>query len=250
MIYVINLDRSTDRLASFRAANAHLEFRRFPAIDGSKLEISLVHDVPANAPEDRLIEPGVEQQMPRPAIGNALSHLAIWRMALTSSEPTTILEDDAVVHRDFLGLAGRVIRVLPADWAMIVWGWNFDAPIQFQILPGVTPCRVFFDQNALRRSVSGFQTLPLSPVPYRHQGSFGTIGYSVSPGGARLLIDTIFPMRKETAVACPSMGRLQALEGLDVALHRVYAGGKAYVCLPPLVVTKNDRALSTIQRSG
>lgn len=250
MIYVINLDRSTDRLASFRAANAHLEFERFPAIDGSKLEMSLVHDVPANAPENRLIEPGVEQQMPPPAIGNALSHLAIWRMALTAGEPTTILEDDAVVHRDFVGLASRVIRALPADWAMIVWGWNFDAPIQFQILPGVTPCRAFFDQNALRRSVSQFQILPLAPVPYRHQGSFGTVGYSVSPGGARLLIETIFPMRKGTAIACPSMGRLQALEALDVALHRVYAGGRAYVSVPPLVVTKNDRALSTVQRSG
>ena len=250
MIYVINLDRSTDRLANFRAANSHLEFRRFPAIDGSTLDLSRIYDEPANERENRLIERGVEQRMPRPAIGNALSHLAIWRMALTSADPTTVLEDDALVHRDFVALASRVIRTLPANWAMILWGWNFDAPIQFEILPGVTFCRAVFDQNALRRSVREFQALSFAPAAYRHQGSFGTVGYSVSPGGARLLIDTIFPLRKGAAVDCPSMGRLQALEALDVALHHAYAGGKAYVAVPPLVVTKNDRALSTVQRSG
>jgi hypothetical protein len=34
MIYVITLDRSKDRLASFVAANRHLMVKRFPAVDG------------------------------------------------------------------------------------------------------------------------------------------------------------------------------------------------------------------------
>ena len=45
-IYVINLDRSTERLQEFRQTNAHMpEIKRFSAVDGSTIDRRQLVDV-------------------------------------------------------------------------------------------------------------------------------------------------------------------------------------------------------------
>ena len=74
------------------------------------------------------------------AVGLALSHFNLWDSAIASGEMVTIAEDDAIFNRNFDSLAEAVIKTLPADWNMIVWGFNFDLFLCFDILPGVSTC--------------------------------------------------------------------------------------------------------------
>jgi glycosyl transferase family 25 len=238
MAFVINLDKSTDRLAAFTAANGHLTVERFAALDGNAL------DVPALR-QRGLIAPGAETAFSRGALGCALSHLALWQIAAKSGAPTTIFEDDAIAHSQFEALTDRVIATLPAGWAMIMWGWNFDSPVMYDFLPGVTQCRALFNQEALRGSLKQYQAMTLAPVAYRLDGCFGTPGYTVSPSGAKLLIETVFPIRR-AMVYCSGLDRRRAIVDIACSLHNVFARGNCYVSVPPLVVTSNDRQSSTI----
>jgi glycosyl transferase, family 25 len=238
MAFVINLDHSNDRLAAFTAANRHLAVERFAALDGNTLDLGALS-------KRGLIAPGAESAFSRGALGCALSHRALWEIAAKRDAPTTIFEDDAVAHGQFQQLSERVIATLPPDWAMAMWGWNFDSVVMFALLPGVSQCRALFDQDGLRRNINAYQTLPLAPVAYRLDGCFGTPGYTVSPSGAKMLIETVFPIRRGT-VFCSELDRSLPIIDLACSLHEVFARGHCHVSIPPLVVTRNDHQASTI----
>lgn len=86
--FVINLDRSPDRLALMRETFAFLglPFERLPAVEGAKL-----------APEEReafLAGRGAHLWLPG-EIGCLLSHLAFWRRVATGTAPyAAVFEDD------------------------------------------------------------------------------------------------------------------------------------------------------------
>src|SRR5262249_55008332 len=101
-IHLINLDRSSDRLAEFKAANPHLEdVRRFSAIDGHQQNIAALV-------MRGIFETGVAEGYTPGALGAALSHLALWEEAIATGEALTICEDDAIFNRAFAATAARV----------------------------------------------------------------------------------------------------------------------------------------------
>src|SRR5215217_5815365 len=133
IVHLINLDPAADRLRAFSETNAHLrEVARFPAVDGSGV------DVPALVRSGK-IKPGILDTYTAGRIGAALSHLALWDKAINTGEALTVCEDDAILHPDYEAHAGRLLNQLPPDWDIILWGWNFNASLDIDFLPGVSP---------------------------------------------------------------------------------------------------------------
>jgi glycosyl transferase family 25 len=239
-IHLINLDRSTDRLATFRAVNSHVmpHVTRFAAIDGKTVTRAAFVEQGIIAPDLGYTDG---------ALGNALSHLALWDMAIRENRSMTICEDDAIFNSSFCAVSVSVLRELPPDWHLITWGWNFDSVLWFDMIPGVSRCIGSFDQESLRKGIDAFQSAKLRPRAYRLLQAFGTICYSVSSVGARLLRQNCLPLRN-TTVHVVGLRAAVVNSGMDVALNGVYSHMNCFVSVPPLVVTRNDRSRSTVQR--
>jgi len=243
LLYFINLDRAADRLRAFAAANAHLrETVRFPAVDGSRL----------NVPElirRGIIDPRIAETYTASHIGTALSHLALWNEAIETGEALTICEDDALLHRDFESHAARLLSQLPAEWDLILWGWNFNAALDIDFLPGVSPCLVLCEQASLRAGAANFQRLPVSPQLFRVRQALGLPCYSVSPKGARALREFCLPLRP-MQLRLPGNDRHLPNIGIDCMMAALYPDLQAFVSLPPLGVTKNQPVCNAAAQSA
>jgi GR25 family glycosyltransferase involved in LPS biosynthesis len=238
-IHVINLDRCADRLSAFQALNGHLplNFVRFPAVDGR------------NIVRGPLVDSGIiatDLCMRDGSLGCTLSHLALWDLAIERNQPLTICEDDAIFNCGFGRAAEAQLQALPPDWHIILWGWNFDSILLFDLVPGVSPCLSIFDQARMRMGIEAFRSAQLTPQPFRLFNTFGLPGYSISPTGAREIKRCCLPVRNMD-IYIPGLGGEVANEDVDIMLNAAYRHIQAYVCFPPLIITKN--ADSTIVRS-
>jgi GR25 family glycosyltransferase involved in LPS biosynthesis len=179
-IHVINLDRCPDRMLAFEKLNGHLQpnLLRFPAVDGATVARGALADR-GTITADLGYGDG--------ALGNALSHLALWDLSIETNRAFTVCEDDAIFNRGFGPAAESLINLLPSDWHVILWGWNFDSVVLFDMLPGVSPCLSIFDQDRMRMGVEAFQSASLTPRPFRLFNAFGIAGYAVSPLGAQVM---------------------------------------------------------------
>jgi GR25 family glycosyltransferase involved in LPS biosynthesis len=240
--YLINLDRSSDRLSDFWRANENLniEVERFSAVDGTTLNIA---ELEANG----MIDPIMARTYTPGAVGAALSHVALWERAIAAKERVTIIEDDAIFNFQYESSARDFLAALDEDWDFVLWGWNFDAPLLFELIPDVSPCSASFDQAKMITSIKSFQRCKIKPSAFRLLRSFGTSCYSVSPRGARALKAGCLPIRTMT-IFFPDLNRHIPNTGVDCMMNAVYSKVRAYVAFPPLVVTKNEIAKSLIQR--
>jgi GR25 family glycosyltransferase involved in LPS biosynthesis len=237
-IHLINLDRNAGRLAEFLATNPHLSsVRRFSAVDGSTISRKL------------FCEHGVlRTEMPaysNGAVGCALSHLTLWKEAVTQSRLITVLEDDAITNKYFEAQAGALIESLPPDWDIVLWGWNFDSLLLIDFLPGVSPCMGVFSEQDLKKNASTYQQLHLKPQGFRLQRAFGTLGYSISPSGAAKFANHCLPIR-EMDVVCPGLKHAVSNFGIDVMMNALYPEVNAFVSFPPLAISKNEKSVSTV----
>jgi GR25 family glycosyltransferase involved in LPS biosynthesis len=235
-VQVISLERSAERRAEFRRRNPGLAFEFFKAVDGAALSAEAIAAT-------GLFRPGLDYTVG--AYGVALSHHALWEECIRAGEPVTVAEDDAIFREDFAGAQAGMLARLPAGWDFILWGWNFDSSLSLHILPNVRTAMAF-DHERLRAMLGGFAFTSAAPQPYRLEHAFGLPAYTISPSGAKKLKARCFPIadftRSFTLIPEPVRNT-----GLDTALSNIYPGADCYVSLPPLVVTPNDRAVSTIQ---
>ena len=230
-------------------ANRHLtDVARFPAVDGSGLDIGALA-------QQGLVAPDILDSYSVGAVGLALSHATLWQAATSQGQTVTVAEDDTVFHFRFEALAEEVLKSLPPDWDMIFWGWNFDATMMFDVLPGVSPCVAQFDQNKMRSHIPDFQQLPLAPRAHKLLWLFGTGSYTVSPKGAQNLQSRCFPLRPMLITwpdGLPRPANSIGIRniGIDATLNGIYRDLQAFVCFPPLVVSPNDHSKSTVQGAG
>jgi glycosyl transferase, family 25 len=157
-VHVINLDRSPERLAEFRSINRHLAgLSRAVAFDGSKLDL-------AELERQRLISADIRHPdyYSVGGIGLAVSQIALWELAIKTGTVLTMAEDDAIFHSRFDACAPDVIATLPPDWDLIVWGFNLDLFMCFEILPGVSSCLGQFEQDRTRAGIDAFQRQPIT----------------------------------------------------------------------------------------
>jgi glycosyl transferase family 25 len=115
-IFVINLDRSTERMAAMRErlARLSLPWTRVPGVDGHTLDLSRCDDVHA-AGYRRLH--GKELNMAE--VGCYLSHLqALGQFLAGPSDMALVLEDDADFPADFELLLQRLLAVAD-QWDLV-----------------------------------------------------------------------------------------------------------------------------------
>jgi GR25 family glycosyltransferase involved in LPS biosynthesis len=240
-IYLINLDRRKDRLSEFEARNGHLQlnFLRFPGVEGRGLARNL------------LVDRGIisaDLVYTDAMLGCALSHFALWDLGIEQNQTLTVCEDDAIFNRGFGPAAASLLDLLPPGWHIVLWGWNFDSVLLFDMLPGVSPCLGVFNQDNLRAGVDAFQSTHLTPLLFRMTNAFGTVGYSVSPMGALALKQHCLPLRN-MEVFIPGLRRTIRNSSIDIMLNAAYFRLNAYACFPPLIITENVHNGSTIQQT-
>lgn len=236
-IRVISLARSLDRRQVFSDVNRHIDFTFSDAIDGA----TIMHEV-GHAPD--LFEPGLPYSAG--AYGCAMSHLSLWQEAVDSDRPVTVVEDDVVLRHDFEARSEALLATLPPDWDIVVWAWNFDSILSLNVMPGVSPAVMLFNQDHLRKSLGEFQAMQGLPAALRLDKCFGTPAYTISPAGARKYMLHCFPL-KRFGVYFPVLDKELPNNGIDIAMNRIYGQTNAYCSVPPLAATPNERATSLIQ---
>jgi GR25 family glycosyltransferase involved in LPS biosynthesis len=228
-VHLINLDRSADRLREFVAFNsASVDFERFSAMEGKSLPRERLV-------RDGMIDPALDYTLG--AIGNALSHREFWLKSMASGKILTVCEDGAIFNHDFRNIRARALQDLKGVFDFILWGWNFDAEINFALSSDISPCAAIFNQEVLRNSLDAFVKSGFRPSLFRPHRAFGSVCYTVSPSGAKKLLNNCFPL----------LNREVANVGIDVAASSIYPLMDAYVSFPPAVVTKNDASISTLK---
>jgi len=207
-IHVINLDRDTERLATFRDANAHLADRlvRVPAVCGAEVDRAALERQGDILPDLRY---------GNGSLGSALSHISLWRQAVATGESVTVCEDDIVFARSFAVESTRLVRAAPDGWDVIYWA-ILAGPLFQWIDLTVSRARLeFYAHKAIPQAVADLETAS-------HRGlvklvhSFGLLAYTVSPGGAARLLDIVLPLRhrylpfpdtgvrlEDTSIDCP-----------------------------------------------
>ena len=233
-IKVITLARTPQRRAEFIRRNPDLAYEFFDAVDGSTLTPA---DLNGLFPPDTPYTPG--------ACGGALSHHRLWTEIAAGETPVTVVEDDAIFRPDFAARQAELLAGLPAGWDIVHWGFNFNAPLSFWMPFGLRSVTVF-DHAQTRTAVERIRTDTSRPQLYKHEFNFGVPAYTISPAGARRFLSGCFPMRDFTR-SFPLLPDPIRNFAIDIAMIPVYAVASAWLCFPPLVVTPNDQAASTVR---
>ena len=222
-IYLINLDRSTERLRLFNECNGHVHgITRVSAVDGQTLDrAELVRT--GYIEDDLKYGPGT--------LGCAMSHIRLWEVAAVEDRSITIFEDDAVVSLQFETQAREILSALPDDWDLIQWGYNLNPSFAWIHL-GVSKIRL---NCYAGRDLGGFQSRQFRAAPVRLLHSFGSTAYSISAKGARAALDYCLPLRRRL-ITFPEADVIVEDTGKDIALCGLYPSIKAFLCLPQLIV--------------
>ena len=183
------------------------------------------------------------------AIGCALSHLELWERCGAGSEPMTICEDDAVLHSAFEPRAAELLGNLAQGWHLVLWGWNFDSVMQYEMLEGVPVVIAGADEAAMRRGARVFQQTARQFELRRLRRAIGAVAYTISPEGARRLRTEALPLRP-LAIKFPLFNDPFPNSGIDMVMNYCYDELNAFVCVPPLALAMNEKAKTTVQRPG
>jgi glycosyl transferase, family 25 len=237
-IQVISLTRTPGRREEFAKLNTHLKFEFVDAVDGSKLTPEAIQSTNSFA-TGLPYTPG--------AYGCALSHLRLWEKAIELDRPLTIAEDDAIFRLDFEEQHARALQDLGSNWDFVLWGWNFDSIVALNIMRGISTGIFIFDQSQLRQAIPAFQHSIERPHLLRLDKCFGIPAYTISPGGAKKFKSQCFPLTP-FRLFFPVLEHERPNNGIDIAMNRIYETTQSHVCIPPLVVSKNEQSISTIQQ--
>jgi glycosyl transferase family 25 len=237
-ICYINLAERKDREAVFLKVNSHLtNLRAVGAVSGGAIDFKTLIEAGIVA--------GALPNFSAAALGNALSHGRVWQHCAPRGIGVTIAEDDAVFNCHFERKAAQVIAKLPVDWDVIFWGWNFDAHLAVEIIPGLKRSVMALEGSKLGEKIEDFKRLDFEVAPLRVLGLFGSVAYSASAKGVQFLASNCFPLRHEL-IPMSSISKAIWNCSLDVTMNKYFPMMKAYVCVPPLVWTENDKAVSDV----
>ncbi|WP_244110230.1 glycosyltransferase family 25 protein [Burkholderia cenocepacia] len=234
---VISLPDGRGRRDAFRANNPAPDVAFVDAVDGRALSDTAIAD-------SGLFAPGLPYT--RGAIGIAMTTHRLWTDIAAGDALVTIAEDDAIFRPDFNEAAMQFLAAHADRYDFVAWGYNFDSILRGSIFNSRTPVTMRFDEGALAQAVEDFRT-DRGPVLVMNLLEFyGICAYTISPAGARFLLDHCFPLRPETLFS-HGLGRTLPNYGIDVAMNKFYGAMRSAAAFPPLAVTMNTRETSTIQ---
>jgi len=224
-IHLINLDLSVDRLRKFHIRNSDLgSVLRVSAIDGRELDRSkLIAD--GIITNDLPYSPG--------SLGCSLSHISLWQKAVSQNTIVTIFEDDAICTRKFREKANIFLSKVPRDWELILWGFDHAQKFIWVNLGFSNAKFEFYTEKSAEQTID-IQTSEFSSIPIKIAHSFGLYGYSVTPKGARTLLNFCLPLRKRF-ISFPGTGVVIDDICVDCTMCGIYSTMQAFACVPPLV---------------
>lgn len=237
-IFVINLPRRADRRATFEQWNAQegLAIQFVEAIDGRELQWNELVEKGVVAPEAQHFTAG--------DLGCACSHKMLWEKSIQENRPVLVCEDDAILCPNFAARVEQLMPQLASTWDFVLCGFNFDAFLDVEILPGID-LRSRFSRNQLEEhDLQSFAASPRNSLLLPLNNAFGLCAYLISPDGARKLREWCFPL-KGLALAIPAGPQIIHPTGyLDAIMNIYYRRIEAYVAIPPLAVSPNDHDTS------
>ena len=128
-IFLLNLDKSKDRLAHFNSSWKESDMKEFkyiriPAVDGRNIDIAnfvseeTLKDIQH---ADSLDKPLREGQITFGGVGCFLSHLQTYKkMVQLNIQYALILEDDVVLPKNFKQIMSEYILSLPKTWSIFL----------------------------------------------------------------------------------------------------------------------------------
>lgn len=172
-IFVINLDRSTERLKtiSSRLLELGLEYERISAVDGKKME-----DYTARFNLDKFLLESKHQLVPGEA-GCAESHINVWTEVIRRNLPyALVLEDDVIISAEIREILNNSCYFENFDYLKL------DNPIDK--IEEALHCKgaEIYEKSIQKKTMGRFKLLELDPVPY------GTGGYIISQKACRIFL--------------------------------------------------------------
>lgn len=239
-IFVISLERSKDRRDIFDHYNSkYIKYTYHNAVDGKTLAIDQL---------DPSIFKKDSKNYSNGAIGCALSHLQLWDKCIELDKPIIIMEDDAIVSRDFNKHVNNLMNnLVPKKWDIIQLNYNFDSVLSYNNTNFETCNCVFNKTKVTKNDISNFVQSKITTTIAKLNHCFGTSAYIISPSGAKLLKEKCFPLDNRIINNIPFLKSLMCFT-IDCMMNSVYKDISAYVCLIPFVITPHisDDYTSTI----
>tara|TARA_B100001964_G_C14237858_1_gene603400 strand:- start:1007 stop:1753 length:747 start_codon:yes stop_codon:yes gene_type:complete len=235
-IAVISLARTPERLNKFRErfGESHHSIRWFPGIDGASLSIAeLVYR--------GLIEPSAAS-WPIGQLGCAISHLRCHIHCLQTGRDMVIFEDDAIPAQNWQSILSSMLRSVPADWDLLLLGWNLDSALQVELSKGITSTSLFKPPYPDAKMIENVLGSVDERLWLRMQKGLGLAGYVISPRGAARLLEWAWPLRTMSIDFNDLPARI--CFSLDGELTNLYPSINAWVCFPPLVLALNSKSSS------
>lgn len=233
-IFVINLDRSHERFRRFMEKNRHLQdVERFSAFDGADLDRRALID-------DGLVAEPLSYKVG--TLGCALSHVTMWKYAVDNNVTVTISEDDTVYSKHFYRSTEEIFRSLAGEWDYIHWGFDYEKCFIWVNLGFAKAKLQFygFEPNSEHREQRVTEWAPPTAVKLAH--CLGTFCYTVSPKGARALLDGCVPLTDRN-IDLPGTGFFLPDLGIDVSMCGVFEKMRSFACFPPIVIADGSESV-------
>ena len=241
---VINLERRRDRKERFLEINGKvcgLRFGFVSAVDAQRLDRTKIRQLGLMA-GDSDFAPGF--------LACALSHRQLYLQAVAAQLPILICEDDAVFRNDFASRWDSLLKHLPANWDLVLFGYNFDSALAVEIVPGVQQMHGHFNNRPIEvGEIAAFQQISQPVILVKLLNAFGSLAYALSPSGAAKILRDCFPLRPDV-VTVGGLGRSFPAFSLDCLMNRYYPSWNAFAVFPPLAISPNDKSTSDTSSSS
>jgi GR25 family glycosyltransferase involved in LPS biosynthesis len=238
-IFVISLEKSSERKVTFDNYNSkYIKYTYHAAVDGKNINI--------NNLDPSLLKKG-SQNYSNGAIGCALSHLQLWDKCIELNKPIVIMEDDAIVSRDYNKHINNLMNnLLPKTWDIVQLNYNFDSVLSYNNTNYET-CNCIFNKHKMTKTdISNFVNTKINTTIAKLNFCFGMSAYIINPIGAKKLKDKCFPLDNRI-INMPFLNNIKCFT-IDCMMNSIYKDIQAYVCIIPFVITPHisDDYVSTI----
>lgn len=238
-IFVISMASSTERKQVFDTYNSkYIKYTYHNAVDGKALNIDKL---------DTTVFKKGSKNYSNGAIGCALSHLQLWDKCIELNKPIIIMEDDAIVSRDFTKHINNVMNnLVPKTWDIIQLNYNFDSVLSYNNTNYETCNCVFNKHKMTKTDIANFVNTKINTTIAKLNFCFGTSAYIINPIGAKKLKEGCFPLDNRN-ITVPFLNNLMCYT-IDCMMNSIYKDISAYVCIIPFVITPHisDDYKSTI----
>jgi GR25 family glycosyltransferase involved in LPS biosynthesis len=239
--YVVTTKRFVERQREFERLNSELsDFSWSFGLDSQ--EVSNLEDI--RLLEEAYVSPDISWTLG--SICNAISHLKLIMECAEGNRIFTIMEDDAVLSKDFDHRATMLIEELTdSDFDIIQWGWNWNSFIFIREKDGSIKKIDYSDQYLQIEPIDFIETESPSSLEQLIL-TWGSHCYSITPQGAQKILnyyprieDHFVDSRELTGISLPATT-------IDGVYNSLYPRLNAYIAISPLSYVSNDKTQSVI----